>query len=264
MAGLGDEFRAAREARHLSLSDVSEQIHIRSVYLQSLEDEDWAAIAAPVYVRGFIRTYARFLGLDPELAVGRFNGALGEAADRRHEPVAVRSSQRRRPSFWLWGAIAVAVLLVAFVGYNYFELQDSDKYPVVVDSAAPAPAQVDSAAPALAPSAPTASPTAATHVAAPVAVAPPPSPAPKPAASVGGKLEMRLIEPSWVFVKVDGIKRLEATLPAGTTRDFGGGKTVSIRVGNAGGVDLRLNGKDLGLMGHSGAVVDRTLALANE
>ena len=60
--------RAAREARRLSLSEVAEQIHIRALYLQNIEEEDWRAIGAPVYVRGFIRTYARFLGLDPARA----------------------------------------------------------------------------------------------------------------------------------------------------------------------------------------------------
>ena len=66
MAALGEEFRSAREARGLTLSDVAEQIHIRSVYLNAIENEEWAAIGAPVYVRGFIRTYARFLGLEAE------------------------------------------------------------------------------------------------------------------------------------------------------------------------------------------------------
>ena len=57
----------------MSLSDVAEQIRIRSLYLAAIEDENWNAIGAPVYVRGFLRTYARFLGLDPEEAVAAFN-----------------------------------------------------------------------------------------------------------------------------------------------------------------------------------------------
>src|SRR5215469_12382808 len=75
MQALGERFRAAREARGLSLSDVSEQIRIRSVYLAAIEEENWATIGAPVYIRGFLRTYARFLGLDPEDVVAAFHGA---------------------------------------------------------------------------------------------------------------------------------------------------------------------------------------------
>ncbi len=90
MPALGEEFRAAREARNLSLSDVAEQIHIRTIYLQSIEDEDWSAIAAPVYVRGFIRTYARFLGLDAERIVEHYQRHVDRmaaaAAGRRRVP----------------------------------------------------------------------------------------------------------------------------------------------------------------------------------
>jgi cytoskeletal protein RodZ len=261
MAGLGDEFRAAREARHLSLSDVSEQIHIRSVYLQSLEDEDWKAIAAPVYVRGFIRTYARFLGLDPEHAVGRFNATLGDG-HKGSDPVLAAPARRRRPSFALWAAVVIAVLLVGFVGYSYFEFQETDRSSAVsvVDSASAPASEASNPAPD----------TAAPIAEAPAAAAPAPG-ATETAAALppgtkrsNGKLEVHLTESSWLLVKVDGNKMLEGTFPAGTTRDFAGARDVTIRTGNAGGVDLRLNGKELGLMGNPGAVVDRTIPLAEE
>src|SRR5476649_2385656 len=88
VSALGEEFRSAREARSLSLSDVAERLHIRSVYLAAIEDEDWHVIGAPVYVRGFMRTYARFLGLDPEAAVARFTSIVpAAAAPTRAAPV---------------------------------------------------------------------------------------------------------------------------------------------------------------------------------
>src|SRR3974390_998305 len=122
MRALGEEFRAAREARGLSLSDVSEQINIRSVYLQALENEDWSAIGAPVYTRGFIRTYARFLGLDPESSVQRFNEG-GSAAPPAGPPAAPPRepardpSERRSPSPLLYIAAALALVLVGAVLY---------------------------------------------------------------------------------------------------------------------------------------------------
>ncbi len=78
MPAVGQRFREAREARGLTLAEVAEQIRIRAVYLDAIEKEDWSAIGAPVYIRGFLRTYARFLGLDAEEIVAAFNLGEGE------------------------------------------------------------------------------------------------------------------------------------------------------------------------------------------
>ncbi len=243
MPGLGDEFRAAREARHLSLSDVSEQIHIRSVYLQSIENEEWSVIAAPVYVRGFVRTYARFLGLDPEHAVAQFNASIGELAARPHEPIALGPIDRdRKPSPWLYVAGAAALLLVIFVCVRFFQFQhDGSTATVAAVTDAPSAA-------------------AATAKPAPVDSRPAnPKPTPPPEKKT---LEISVTSPSWLLVRVDGAQVLQGILPAGTRKSFHGDH-VFVRAGNAGGVFLKLNGKDLGAMGHSGAVTQRTLTLAS-
>jgi cytoskeletal protein RodZ len=239
MPGLGDEFRAAREARHLSLSDVSEQIHIRSVYLQSIEDEHWAAIAAPVYVRGFIRTYARFLGLDGEQAVGRFNAALGDVPPRHAEVVTFSKPGRRGSSPWLYALSAAAAILVAFVAYNFYVLQSAGRSPGAAVVAVASPTPLESPA----------------HTASPVRARPKPAPA--------RTLDVRLTQRSWVSVKIDGTAKLEGIFPPGTRKQFHG-KLAIVRTGNAGGVDLSVNGRELGVMGAAGAVVDRSLRLAEE
>src|SRR6185437_3375544 len=107
MAGLGERFRAARESRGLSLSEVSEQIRIRSVYLAAIEEERWSAIGAPVYIRGFLRTYARFLTLDPEEIVADFNAVtsppLPAAAEPEPEREPIRSGRPAIPgSVLIW------------------------------------------------------------------------------------------------------------------------------------------------------------------
>ena len=235
MPGLGDEFRAAREARHLSLSDVSDQIHIRSIYLDAIEKDD-PSFAAPVYVKGFIRTYARFLGLDSAAAVAEFNAMAAASGTKPHEPVSVSPiPTRRRPTPWLGVAALAAILLVAFVGYKYFEFQQKD---------GGAPANV-----AVASSAPT------------VIATTPPSPKPSPAPKE--TLQVRVTADSWVSIKVDGAGVFEGMAKAGSVRDFHG-KIAVVRAGNAGGVDLSVNGKALGKMGNAGDVVERSLALAGK
>jgi len=253
MPGLGDEFRAAREARHLSLSDVSDQIHIRSVYLQSIENEDWSSMAAPVYVRGFIRTYARFLGLEPEVAVERYNAELDEAEREADGPVRVAPA-RRGPSIWVWLAGAAAVVLLAFVAYNYYQLQTSQALPNGAESS-----DVGIASPLPTPSASASAPASAAVPGGDLVASPEPSPSASLSASPR-TLEIVVSAPAWVRVRIDGRTRLEGTYPPGTRRTFQG-KSADIRVGNAGGVDVIVNGKDLGTMGPSGEVVEQTYTL---
>jgi cytoskeletal protein RodZ len=256
------------------LSDVSEQIHIRSVYLQSIEDEDWAAIAAPVYVRGFLRTYARFLGLDPEASVEAYNEAIDQADRVASGPLRVTPNRRSGPSLWLIVAALAAIILVVFVGYSYYKLQTgTDATQTATNPGVPG-IPTDSPAPGLGAATDAAASPAAATEGSPVpgasdsATAGPDdalaTPQASPSATPGGRtLEVRLTQVSWIRVAVDGKPLLEGTFPAGTQKAFHG-KSASIRTGNAGGVDVTVNGKDVGAMGKSGDVVEKTFALGAE
>jgi cytoskeleton protein RodZ len=243
MASLGERLRVAREARGLSLSEVSEQIRIRTVYLVALEEENWRAIGAPVYVRGFLRTYARFLGLDPEEVVAQFGEAV--PAEPASEPHYVVERSPRRSSTITWIAACVAVLLVAFVAYNaltmhHQEVASSDASATATPAATASPS----------PAAPAAgSPAPASHTG---------SPAPGPGARQS--LALMLSAPSWLRVVVDGNVSMEGTFPAGTSKTFHG-RAASVRVGNAGGVEIYVDGKDVGKLGKSGDVADRAFVL---
>jgi hypothetical protein len=63
---LGDQLRAARERRKTVLEQVSEETRIQLRYLEALERHDWECLPADVFTRGYLRTYAQYLGLDPE------------------------------------------------------------------------------------------------------------------------------------------------------------------------------------------------------
>jgi len=194
-----------------------------------------------VYVRGFIRTYARFLGVSGEQAVAYFNESIGEHA-KVDEQVLV-SAPRRRPSVWLWVAAVAALALVAFVAYSYYQFQQNGGSQVASTSPTDTPQPAASAD------------------------ASPLGHAPVPGKHVRGNgkrtLEVRVTQASWLLVKIDGTQALEGIFPPGTTKEFHGKQAV-IRAGNAGGVDLTVNGRALGSMGRSGAVVDRTIGLVEE
>ncbi len=243
---LGERFRAAREARGLSLSDVAEQIRIRSVYLAAIEEENWPTIGAPVYVRGFLRTYARFLGIDPEETVAAFNRTHPPGSPAQPLPGSEESSAReegsRRGSVLIWVAATVAVLLIAFVTYNELTMHRA----AVTASTVSPPA--GAAAAGAAPTGATPSP-------------PVPTPTPVPAGPGGPRsLALVLSAPSWLRVTVDGDVSMEGTFPAGTSKTFHG-RNALVRIGNAGGVEVYVDGKDVGKLGKSGDVVEHTFTL---
>jgi hypothetical protein len=76
-------------------------------------------------------------------------------------------------------------------------------------------------------------------------------------------LSLHVTERSWLRVTVDGTVVLEGTLPAGSAESFTG-KTADVRVGNAGGVRIAVNGRELGTLGASGDVVERRFVLSGE
>jgi len=233
MPAVGAQFRAAREARGLSLSEVAEDIHIRAVYLAEIEAENWRAIGAPVYVRGFLRTYARFLGMDPEEAVAEFNRTLPAASVSSAGRSSVADEHAPRalsPLIWIAGA--VAVLLVALVIYNAATMRRITPGRTAADL--PSASAAASARPRVVAS---------------------PTPVPQP-----NTLQLHLSAPSWIRVTIDGNVSMEGTFPAGTAKLFHG-RAALVRIGNAGGVDLSIDGKPIGKLGGTGDVVERSFPL---
>jgi curved DNA-binding protein CbpA len=87
----GARLRRARLRRGIELESVAETTKINPTYLRFLEEEYWAGLPAPVYVRGFVAAYARCVGLDPQAVAASYmqrHRAAREAADGR--------SRRRR------------------------------------------------------------------------------------------------------------------------------------------------------------------------
>lgn len=126
--GIGATLREARNRRKVDLSEVEAAIKIRVRYLQAIENEEWDALPGGAYTRGFIRTYASFLGLDGERLADDYRRgtapAGGERVPRRIEPVPT-SSRRGGPRFpgrilvvaVCLGLVAV-VVVIGLVGGN--------------------------------------------------------------------------------------------------------------------------------------------------
>ena len=97
MFEIGTSLREARNRQHLDLNEVEQATKIRARYLQALEEESFDALPAQTYVKGFLRTYADYLGLDGQLYVDEYNSRYAVGEDEFSEPVVARRSSRLQP-----------------------------------------------------------------------------------------------------------------------------------------------------------------------
>jgi cytoskeleton protein RodZ len=82
---IGSTLREARVRRNLTLQQVEEDIKIRVKYVQAMENEDFDIMPGPTYVKGFLRTYSEYLGLDPEVIIGEYRTREPRGSSRVHE-----------------------------------------------------------------------------------------------------------------------------------------------------------------------------------
>jgi cytoskeleton protein RodZ len=120
MFEIGGSLREARLKRNLTPADVQKAIRIRDRYLQALEEERWELLPGDAYVKGFLRTYADYLGLDGNLYVDEYNNRF---AHPEEQPLLVPERFAQRPKRHLGGvgllrpvvAVGVIVAIVAAV-----------------------------------------------------------------------------------------------------------------------------------------------------
>jgi cytoskeletal protein RodZ len=127
MFEIGGSLREARLKRNLTPADVQKAIRIRDRYLQALEEERWELLPGDAYVKGFLRTYADYLGLDGNLYVEEYNSRFA----RPDEPPQLvperfaRSGTRFGGVGFLRPLIVVAVIVAIVAGLAAWQLSGS-------------------------------------------------------------------------------------------------------------------------------------------
>ncbi|MDW8300715.1 MAG: DUF4115 domain-containing protein [Anaerolineae bacterium] len=260
---LGDELRAAREQRDLSLPEVERAIKIRVKFLEALEQGNADALPSPVQARGFLRSYARFLQLDGDEYVARWEDALSGGKRRRVRRAPQTVSDPRRTSqivpayrptpeptirrrsilgtliiLLILGAVSSAAIISAGL---ISSAEQSNGSPSAILS----PALTDL------PPEPTLTPTPF------VLPSPTPLPAPNAAANSESMIQITVTARTWLRVTVDDAVVYEG-MPAPQTVLQYRGRRFGVRAGNAIGVRVVLNGVDLGILGARGQIVERT------
>lgn len=79
MASIGEELQRERQRKNISLAEAERVLHIRAIYLEALENDDFKVIPGDVYAKGFLRNYGNFLGLSGDRLVESYKALIGEA-----------------------------------------------------------------------------------------------------------------------------------------------------------------------------------------
>lgn len=113
--GVGHSLKVVRERRDLALTDVSARLRIRRPYLEAIEEGRFGELPGAVYVSGFLRQYAEFLGLDPDQVLKSYQAESDGAAHHRTVlNFPLPRPEERTPRLWLVvGALVLACIVYA-------------------------------------------------------------------------------------------------------------------------------------------------------
>jgi cytoskeleton protein RodZ len=280
VASFGVRLKQEREKRAVTLDDISRSTKISTRMLRALEEEHFDQLPGGIFNKGFIRAYARCLGMDEDQAVADYLAAISppgkNSESDEQAPVLEPPPREQNPAAagLPWGMFAVAILIVAlgFAAWGYYSRESQKETPVsaapapnasptAVADRSPAPPSSDSAAaPAeiAKPSRPTV-PSPAGGQSSPTPPANPPvatpnqssSPNPRPARLV---VLIKAREDSWLSVSIDGEVSTHGTLTATAEKSVRAGKEIIIKAGNIGALDFEFNGKKLPAQGGYGEV----------
>lgn len=288
--GIGERLRSAREARGLSLDEIEAATRIRRRFLEALEAEAFDQLPGGAYARGFLRTYASYLGLPAEDLVGMSPDFHAGPIIASGSPVEVRitpakpQSRARRIITGIAVLVAIGIVLLAYMLYSQlrqFALTPPPVPPGGTSSTSPpvAPAGPAAGGPRPSPEAVAESPPPATPPASPKVPAASPSPpqATTPAAPTASpsssavdqlrplagplRIAVAVADRSWVRTIADGVTVFEGFLNGGDRQLWQARHEMILRIGNASAVDLTVNGRPLGRLGNPGDVVVKTFTV---
>ncbi len=245
---VGSSLRAARANQGMSVEDAANRLRLMQRQIEAMETDDFASLGQPVFARGFVRNYARLLGLDPEPLLAVMAGAPADA-------VPVTHAAPQPPGHWLTSPwlilLFLGALLAVAVPVGLYWWLNSDAEEEI--AAATARAAEQHAAPAVAP-APTPPATVSASVpavpaaqAAPESVAPP-SEEPLPPAAAGSVLHLDFGADSWVEIKdASGRMLMRQLNQPGSSADVKGQPPFDVVIGNAAQVRLTYNSRPIDL-----------------
>lgn len=242
MIAIGEKLRQAREKRSLDMGQVQKQTHIHSTVLMALEDGRCDEILTPTYVRGFLKKYAQYLGLDTNQLLKEYDSLHHGSED---QGIVLGRPERRGGVDWpaviRYARIVIIFALVFFIAAFLWRKVIS---PKKISVSKPAARAVKSKSPGAVASGKTGVQRKQVQKTSPVK---------KEAATAKNKpfkLTMKVNEPVWVEVTQDGVLLFKRFLPKGTTDSFSAQESIVLYVAKAEAIELVLDGKSIGSPGN--------------
>lgn len=288
MGSFGEKLKREREMRAITLEEIAEATKIGTRSLRALEEEHFDQLPGGIFNKGFVRAYAKFLGIDEEQAVADYMTATNEVgtststqmaalAEQVEQHRAAKEASESKSGNTAAMVVAILVIvIVAGIGFGGYKMWQARKQqreaaaaehktksvppPVAIQQPTPAPNTPATATDTTSttPTNPTDSTTtsatapASTAAATPVTTTPAatkPSPAPEFPITV----TLKAVKPSWIQVNADGKVVYSQTMgPNDQQLTLHGKDKMQLTLGNAGGVELSFNGKALGPLGQEG------------
>ncbi|PKM81800.1 MAG: hypothetical protein CVU89_07155 [Firmicutes bacterium HGW-Firmicutes-14] len=271
MSTIGESLRNARKARGISLEQAEEDTKIRKRYLQALEEGDYDAIPGRVYAKGFLRNYARFLGLNEEEIMLEYKLLGTPARDNFNKENFENTLSKRklnrsgRKTYMITVIVAVlAVITLGVYGYIFSNKPEVDKE----GGKGPGTEQTDNenklndqnqgqnqngagepgTEPGNVPENGGGSPANES-----------PGGSDTPVHDQAGvKVVLDgIAEKCWARVTVDGTVIFEGDINPGDSKSFAGESLIRVRLGSAGAVEVTVNGEKVGVLGRMGEVITR-------
>jgi cytoskeletal protein RodZ len=231
---LGSLITKARKDAGLSIDDLSAATNIRGPLLRQMESDNFSQCGGETYARGHLRNLATKLSVDPQLFLIAFEDEQMHI-DRSMQDLLVENSVMREPnesrkvSWKVLVAISISVILIVGIAQVAMSNNSSPDIPVTVEETTE----------------PTAEPTTES--------------VDEPIVSTGEGVKVVITATrakSWLFISdSSGQTLFSGQISQGVSKSFSASEQLNLRVGNAGGVDLTVNGKKVDSIGIDGEVV---------
>ena len=241
---LGSMITKARKDAGLSIDDLSAATNIRGTLLREMESNNFSQCGGETYARGHLRNIAIKLNVEPQIFLTAFEDEQMHV-DRSMQALLVENNVMREPkearkvSWKVLVTISIASLFVAGLAQIIVSNDSVPDIPVAVE---------ETATPTASPEA-TSEPTATEEVV----------PTEEPTVSTGQGVEViinAVRAKSWLFVSdSSGRVLFSGQISQGVTKTFSSDAQLNLKIGNAGGVDVSVNGKKINSLGADGQVV---------